>query len=418
MANRREQAKIEIRSGENEYAVRVLAINSVCGICSTGRICTDLAQVLIENGHECRIAYGRENTAEKYQAISYRIGSNADVRLHAAKSRVFDCAGLGSKRATLRLVKEIRCYKPDVIHLHNLHGYYLNIEILFDFLAEANIPVVWTLHDCWAFTGHCTHFSAVGCEHWREGCFDCTQTRRYPSCFLLDRSSENWERKRNLFTSINNMALVTPSEWLAKLVKESFLRNYPVYAIPNGVDLSAFKPTNGSFREQHGLQDKRIVLGVASVWDTRKGFDDFIGLSRVLDNQTQIVLVGLNKKQLKKLPDNIIGIPKTNDASQLAEIYTTADVFINPSKEETMGMTTVEAMACGTPVIVSNCTAVPETVASNSGIVLDDFSPESLKLCINKIYDLKLNPRTNAEKYEKKRQWMKYLELYESLVEA
>lgn len=396
--------------------MKIFMINSVCGIRSTGRICTDLADVLAENGHECIVAYGRESVPEKYKVLSYRIGSDTDVKLHALGARFFDATGFGSKRATRRLVKKIKEFDPDVIHLHNIHGYYVNIEILFEYLKEADKPVIWTLHDCWAFTGHCTHFSAANCNRWESGCYHCPQKCRYPASILLDRSRENWLKKRALFTGVKNMTLVTPSEWLAGLVKESFLKDYPVKVIHNGLDLSAFKPTCGNFREKYNLQDKKMILGVASVWDERKGFDDFVKLADLIDDQTRIVLVGVNKKQMKSLPSNIIGIERTNNTKELAEIYTAADVFVNPSREETMGLTTVEAMACGTPVVVSDLTAVPEVVCEYGGIVVNKLTPEIVKKAVDAVLDETWQPTRNACFYEKEKKYSDYLRLYNEKV--
>lgn len=390
-------------------------INSVCGIRSTGRICTDLAETLIDNGHQCEIAYGRETVPEKYSDISYRIGSECGVRMHALASRIFDCSGFCSKKPTEKLICEIERFKPDVIHLHNLHGYYLNIETLFEYLASTDIPVVWTLHDCWAFTGHCAYFAAAKCERWRDGCHNCPQKSTYPASVVLDRSKYNYERKKHLFTSVSNMTLVTPSDWLAGLVRDSYLAKYPVRVIRNGIDLSVFKPTANDFREKHEIGDKKMILGVASVWSERKGLNDFIALSKLVDKQTCIVLVGVNKKQQGMLPENIIGIERTNNVRELAEIYTAADVFVNPSKEETMGLTTVEAMACGTPVVVSNLTAVPEVVTDLGGVVVDGLTACSISGAVAKVLSSKFDPISNAQMFDKKAKYAQFLEFYESV---
>lgn len=392
--------------------MKVFMINSVCGIRSTGRICTDLAETLIDNGHQCEIAYGRETVPEKYSDISYRIGSECGVMMHALASRIFDCSGFCSKKPTEKLICEIDRFKPDVIHLHNLHGYYLDIETLFEYLASTDIPVVWTLHDCWAFTGHCAHFAAAKCERWRDGCHNCPQKSTYPASVVLDRSKYNYERKKRFFTSVSNMTLVTPSDWLAGLVRDSYLAKYPVRVIRNGIDLSVFKPTASDFREKHGIGDKKMILGVASVWSERKGLNDFIALSELVDKQTCIVLVGVNKKQQGMLPKNIIGIERTNNVRELAEIYTAADVFVNPSKEETMGLTTVEAMACGTPVVVSNLTAVPEVVTDLGGVVVDGLTVESTRDAVYFVLGRAWQPVKSAELYEKKQKYLEYLELY------
>lgn len=393
--------------------MKVLMINSVCGIRSTGRICTDLAEVLEQNGHECKIAYGRETVPEKYQKYAVRIGSDFDVKFHALQSRIFDNTGFGSKKVTERFIEWVREYNPDVIHLHNLHGYYINIEVLFNYLAEADKPVVWTLHDCWSFTGHCSHFSYVNCDKWKKGCDNCIQKKCYPTSCILDRSCKNWLNKKDLFTKVKKMTLVTPSKWLAGLVKESYMGKYPVEVIPNGIDLNVFKPSPSDFREKFGLVCKKIILGVASAWNHKKGLDDFIALSKELNDDYKIVLVGLTDKQKKSIPDNILVITRTNDVKTLAEIYTAADVFLNPSREETMGLTTVEAMACGTPVVVSNYTAVPEVVDDCCGVICPNLEMKIIKKCIEKVLQGNFHPVKQAANYEKKAQYT----LYSSLIE-
>lgn len=388
--------------------MKVFEINSVCGIRSTGRICTDIADVLSEGGHQCRIAYGRENVPEKYKDISYRIGSNNDVRMHALISRLFDCAGNRSRKSTEKLVEEIKRYDPDVIHLHNLHGYYLNIEVLFKFLSEANIPVVWTLHDCWAFTGHCSHFSFVGCDRWKTGCYNCPQKNNYPKSLLCDASDKNWKHKKNIFCSVKNMTIVTPSQWLADIVKESFLKEYPIRVIHNGIDLSAFKPTYGDFKERYGIGERKMILGVASVWDERKGFDDFFRLSQMLDENYVIVLVGVTARQRMALPKNVIGIERTNNVKELAEIYTAADVFFNPTYEDNYPTVNLEAQACGTPVVTYRTGGSPEGISLN-GIVSQKGLNEFIKL----LTDFETIPVGAA--VDKNVQYENYLKLYDCL---
>lgn len=395
--------------------MKVLQINSVCGIRSTGRICTDLADVLGQIGHECKIAYGREAVPEKYQKYAVRIGNDFDVNLHALQSRIFDNAGLGSRHATEKFIEWVKEYDPDVIHLHNIHGYYINIEVLFNYLAKADKPVVWTLHDCWAFTGHCAHYSYEQCDRWKLGCHNCPQKKTYPSSFLLEASRKNWLKKRDLFTSVKKMKLVTPSKWLASQVEQSFLSKYPVMAIPNGIDLDVFKPTPSDFREKNGLVGKKIILGVASAWGPKKGLFDFVELSKQLDDDYKIVLVGLTEQQKKELPSNILKITRTNNVHELAEIYTAADVFLNPSREETMGLTTVEAMACGTPVVVSNCTAVPEVVNSKCGIILETVSVEYIRDAVDKAILMAKPSIENVCEFEKNRRYAEYTKMYESV---
>ena len=331
--------------------MKVLMINSVCGIRSTGRICTDLADALTAQGHEVKIAYGRETVPEKSRKYAVRIGSNTDNKLHGLRSRLFDDTGFGSKRATKRFIEWVKSYDPDVVHLHNIHGYYINIELLFRYLAEAEKPVIWTLHDCWSFTGHCAYFDYAECDRWKTGCHNCPQKKEYPSSMLADRSKKNWEEKKKLFTAVKDMVFVTPSEWLAEILGQSYFGKYPVKVINNDIDLSVFRPTEGDFREKNGLTGKKMLLGVASVWDRRKGLKDYIKLSEKLDDNYRIVLVGLSEEQIKQLPENVIGISRTNNTKELAEIYTAADYFLNLTYEDNYPTVNLEAQACGTPVI-------------------------------------------------------------------
>ncbi len=331
--------------------MKVLMINSVCGIRSTGRICTDIAEVLEKSGHECKIAYGREVVPEKYKKYAVRIGSNMGVKLHAGLSRIFDSAGFHSKHATKKFIKWVKQYNPDIIHLHNLHGYYLHLGILFKYLKSINKPIVWTLHDCWPFTGHCAYFDFVRCDKWEKQCVRCIRKRDYPSSLIFDKSKRNYRKKKKLMGDLKNLQIITPSQWLANLVKRSFLKEYDVKVIPNGIDLSVFKPTESDFRIKYGLGNKRVVLGVAGVWDERKGLADFLGLSKLLTDDYKIVLVGLTRRQINSLPTNVLGIEKTNNVRELAEIYSTADVLLNPTYEDNYPTTNLEAQACGTPVI-------------------------------------------------------------------
>lgn len=348
--------------------MKVLQINSVCGFGSTGRIIMELYSALEEQGHDCLVAYGRKSAPGKVNTI--RIGSNLSVSIHALLSRVTDKQGFYSTRSTKRLIEQIKKYDPDIIHLHNLHGYYTNLRELFTYLNDSNKPIFWTLHDCWAFTGHCTYFDFIGCDKWKTGCYDCQQKRAYPASFLLDNSKWNYKQKKSLFTAIKNMTFITPSKWLADLTKQSFLKEYPVTVINNGIDLNIFRPTLGDFREKNHIEDKCILLGVASIWEPRKGLNYFTELFELLDDTYQIVIVGVTEKQKSQLPPGIIGISRTSNANELAEIYTAADIFVNPTLEETFGLVNVEALACGTQVVTFNSGGSPECIDESCGLVV------------------------------------------------
>lgn len=396
--------------------MKVLQINSVCGIKSSGRICTDIASFLEENGHTCQIAYGREECPEPLSRFSYKFTNEFDVRVNALLARVFDNAGFGTKRATKKLIKWIDKYNPDIIHLHNIHGYYINIEVLFTYLKDKDIPVVWTLHDCWPFTGHCAYFDFVGCNKWTDGCHNCPQKKEYPASYLRDKSKFNYFKKKKLFSSLDKLTLLTPSSWLSECVKNSFLKKYPVKVFNNGVDTTFFKPTISDFKQKHGINDKIMLLGVASVWDRRKGLDDFVELSKKLDDKYKIVLVGLNKEQMASVPQNIITIPRVLEAAEIAEIYSAADIYLNLSVEETMGLTTVESLACGTSVIVYDRTAVPEFVDNSCGAIVKARDIDAL---VHQIETINIDSSIcvkAASKFEIRNRYSQLLSLYEELI--
>lgn len=390
--------------------LKILQINCVCGYGSTGNITLDLYRELERAGNQCCIAYGRGSAPKNVR--SYRIGSNMDVYIHAGISRITDRHGFYSRRATKKFVKWMQQYEPDVIHLHNLHGYFINIKLLFLALKEMRKPVIWTLHDCWTFTGHCAHYSAIRCERWKEGCEYCPQLNKYPASWFLDASRKNYCDKRRLFTKLEKMVIVTPSKWLANQIAESYLKEYPVEVIYNGVDMEIFRPRKSNFREKFHLQGKKIILGVANVWNEGKGLSIFIELAEKLDDAYKIVLVGMTKKQINKLSSDILAIERTADRHELAEIYTAADLYLNPSEGETFGLTTVEALACGTKVLVNNSTALPEIVGYKNEMILDDRNIIKSITCAIDNNISQSDNRALAEKYEKYRQIQQYMKLY------
>ena len=363
--------------------MKYLFINVVAGYGSTGRLAADKCRELMAQGHTCVLAYGREK-ANCDDLTTVRIGSDREVQLHAVESRLLDNSGFGSRAATRRFLSWVREYDPDVIWLHNIHGYYIHIGLLFDYLRGCGKKIFWTLHDCWSFTGHCAYFDFAGCDKWKTGCHHCPQKNTYPQSLLLDNSRRNYERKKLLFTGIPDLTLTVPSHWLESRVKQSFLGEYPVQVDYNKIDRTVFKPTPGDFREKYGLEKKTILLGVASVWEERKGLKDFLALSSMLDDRYRIVLIGLSEEQRKNLPQNILGLPRTNSLEELAQAYTAADLFVNPSVEETFGMTAMEARCCGTEAIVYKDTACEEIVNQFGGIAVDRGA-ENLLAAIEKL---------------------------------
>ncbi len=394
--------------------MKVFQINSTCGFGSTGRIAVDILRELEKNGDEGIIAYGRNSAPENVN--SYRIGSDLDVKIHGVLSRITDRQGFYGTSATKKLIQKIKEYNPDIIHLHNIHGYYLNVAVLLNFLKEYNKPIVWTLHDCWAFTGHCAHFSYEKCDKWRTECYACPLKKEYPTSLVMDNSRKNFVDKKKYITALKDLNIVTPSNWLAGVTRESFMGKYPVTVIYNGVDLNEFKPIESDFRKKNHLEDKQIILGVANVWTEKKGLTDFYRLNERLKENQVIVLVGLSDNQIATLPKGIIGIKRTDSIKELAEIYSTADVFVNPSKEETMGLTTAEALACGTHAVVYDETAVPEVVDSQCGIVVKTGDVDALYNAINNVDFPKEACIERAKDFERNKQYGKYYELYKNIL--
>ncbi|MBL5982266.1 glycosyl transferase [Petrotoga sp. 8T1HF07.NaAc.6.1] len=397
--------------------MKALQINTVCGTGSTGRIASDIHKMLIEQGHESVVAYGRGTAYNCDNTI--KIGNNLDFYIHALKTRILDEHGFGSKNATRKFIERVKNYNPDIIHLHNVHGYYINIDLLFNFLKEYNKPIIWTLHSCWAFTGHCSHFDYANCYKWETHCQKCPQKTSFPKSIFIDNSYNNFEKKKKLFTGLDKLTLVTPSEWLAKLVKRSFLKDYTVKVINNGIDLSVFKPSPSNFRKRYNLENKFIILGVANKWEKRKGFEYFIELSKLIEPDETIVMVGLSKSALKQLPKNIIGITRTNNVQELAEIYTSADVFFNPTLEDNFPTTNLEALACGTPVITFNTGGSIETIDDTTGFIVEKGDLEQAIKTIRKIktegkekYSESCIKRANKY-YNKNNKFQEYIELYE-----
>ena len=368
--------------------MKYLFINSIAGVGSTGRIAAEKCRELMREGHDCCIAYGREK-ANCDDVPTYQIGTGLDFRLHGVLNRLTDRHGCYSRRATAAFLQWVREYDPDVIWLHNVHGYYLNLTLLFSYLRTCGKAIYWTLHDCWAFTGHCAYFDYVGCDRWKTGCHHCPQKKAYPASLLADGSRKNYEMKKTIFTGIPNLTLIVPSHWLAGRVKQSFLKDYPVEVCYNTVDREIFRPRPSNFREKHGLEGKKILLGVANVWEPRKGLRDFLALAPMLDDRFRIVLVGLSPEQLKTLPEGILGLPRTKNAVELAQIYTAADVYLNPSVEETFGMTALEAQYCGTKSVVYEDTACEEVALKFGGMVCKR-GPEHLYDAVKKLIDEEL----------------------------
>lgn len=404
----------------------ILQINTYDGG-STGSIARNINNIAEQKGWSAYLYYGRdsyhksmaENTRIMGRGLSYKIR----VLFHVFITRVFDKHGCGSCQDTKCLITEVERIKPDIIHLHNIHGYYLNYKVLFKYLRKSGVPVVWTLHDCWSMTGHCTHFEHVMCDRWKTGCYDCPEKKSYPASLFLDRSKKNYIEKQESFTSVENVTIVPVSNWLGNIVKESFLKDYEVNVINNGIDIQKFQPIQSDIREKFSISEKKIILGVASPWGRRKGLEDFFELHRhISGDEYQIVLIGLSEDQIKQLPKGIIGLTRTESVEELAQWYSAADVFVNPTYEDTYPTTNLEAISCGTPVATYRTGGSPESITSSTGRVVDKgdiagFAKAIESLCRADRDETRRVCREYAVAHFDKREcFEKYIELYERIL--
>lgn len=393
--------------------MKVVQINATCGIGSTGKICVGISQILTAADIENYILCSRNN--------GYPLGiactGSRYIKIQALKSRLLGNYGFNSKKATQKMIAELERIRPDIVNLHNIHGHDCDLEMLFSWFRRNRTKLIWTFHDCWAFTAYCPHFTMAKCNKWTTGCTQCVQRRRY-SCFF-DRSRTLFEKKKGLFTGLD-MTIVTPSQWLADLVKQSFLKEYPVSVIHNGIHLDVFQPVSGSFREKYGLGNKKVVLGVSFGWDSRKGLDVFIDLAKRLPANYQIVLVGTDANVDKLLSDNILSIHRTQNQQELAEIYTAADVFVNPTREDNYPTVNMEALACGTPVLTFQTGGSPEMLDESCGSVVacedvDTLETEILRICTDMPY-MKTSCLSKAREFDQTERFKEYLTLYERVI--
>lgn len=401
--------------------MKLLQINTTVNSGSTGRIAEDIGRVAISHGHESYIAFGRGNRPSSSEKI--RIGTSFDVYRHVLKTRLFDRHGFGSTQASRVFIEKIKKINPDIIHLHNIHGYYLNVGVLFGYLKQAGKPVVWTFHDCWPFTGHCSHFERVNCDKWINQCFSCPLTKAYPASLGYDNSRKNYLDKKAIFSGLENLHIVTPSHWLAGHVKNSFLKNYNLHVVNNGIDVNSFVQTNPEqIRQKYNIPNHNIILGVAGTWKKKKALVDFVELSKMLSDKDRIVLVGLSREQIAKLPSGIRAIEHTESISELAALYSAADVFVNPTYSDNFPTTNIEALACGTPVVTYNTGGSPEAVDEHTGAVVEKGDIKGLAEAIKAITDKGKSHyaplcRDRAVRlYNKDDRFAEYLKIYETIV--
>ncbi len=387
---------------------------------STGKIMLQIAEKARENGFVA-YTYSTNAPGKKYRKLPpkpqghHYYGTYLESSIHYVLASVFGRNGTYSRFATARLLWKLEKYKPSILHLHNLHNYCINLPMLFRFIKKYDIRVIWTLHDCWAFTGHCPYYDIVECDKWQTGCEKCPQYRNYPE-ERKDTSRAMYEKKRAWFTGVNAMTLVTPSKWLAGEVKRSFLKNYPVEVVYNGIDLSVFQPRKSDFRQKYGIKDEFVLLGVAFAWGKRKGLDVFIELAKRLNGRFKIVLVGTDKHVDAQLPDNVISIHRTQNQTELAEIYTACDLFVNPTREEVFGLVNVEALACGTPVVTFQTGGSPECIDERCGVVVAKNDIDGMVAQIERIERERLMKAEDciarAHAFDMEEKFEEYIKLY------
>lgn len=396
----------------------LVQINTTLNSGSTGRIAEQISLMAEHRGWDCYIAHGGRYV-NKSHFKSIQISSKVDNIIHAFEGEYLGRHGLGSTLSTKKFLRRIDEIKPDIVHLHNLHGYYVNIEMLLSYLAEKNTPVVWTLHDCWSFTGHCTHFENYGCYKWKTQCEKCPLLMTQYKSRLFDRSKKNYLIKKRLYSSMENLTLVPVSYWLGNLLPESILGNHSIRVIRNGIDLSLFKPTENDVKSKFNISsEKKLILGVVA--SGFKGKKEFIELSK--NPCYQVVVVGVNREWMNGVPNNMICVERTNSQKELAEYYSAADIFVNPTYDDTFPTTNLEAQACGTPVVTYRAGGSPETIDENTGIAVERGDITAMKNAIEKVLINGRNQyvkdcRKRAEKYfNKEERFMDYIILYDELV--
>lgn len=401
----------------------ILHINAVANYGSTGKIMENIGLLAQKRGWTSYIAHGGRYS-QPSKLNSFCISSVTQNRLAVLHTLLTDRHGFALKHTTKRFIRWVDTINPDIVHLHNIHSYYINVELLFEYLRMRNIPIVWTLHDCWAFTGHCSHFIMVNCNKWETGCYECPLKHAFPRTLLLDRSSKNFYDKKHIFTSVSNMKIITVSEWLSNMVKKSFLSKYSVDVINNGIDTKIFKPTDATdLKLRYGLNDKFILIAVSTCWCKSKGLDDYLELRKRLNKDYEIILIGMTSKQIMQYKSSgIICIAKTQSQYELAQWYSLANIVMNLSYAETFGLPVVEGFACGTPAIVYDDTALPELVTPETGISVTTGNLDEVIKAIDTIRGNKKSLYSEAcirrvrERYDKENNYNKYINLYDTMI--
>ena len=398
--------------------MKVLFIHSQCENGGISRIVFSICDLLKTQGSDGRFVFSRGFIPEDKQDICCMFGNKYEVAWHMLMSRLFDSHCLHSKGATKELISYIEQYNPDIIHLNNIHGYYLNIEIFFTYLKRKRIPVVWTMHDCWAVTGHCSHFEYYDCNRWMDGCSKCKHKDVYPTSWLFCKAERNYQRKQELFTGLDKLHIVVPSNWLFKIIGKSFLKEFPCKVINNGINLKAFRERGIIPKFDVNLNGKEIILAVASVWTKRKGYKDIIQLSQIIDsNKYAIVVIGVTQSQKEELSNyGIYSVLHTKNVEELADWYSYARVFVNPTYEDTFPTVNIESLACGTPVITYNTGGSPEMLTSQCGCIIEKGNVKQLYEAIKSMVKNPVECRNIAENYDSDMKFKEYLSLYHELI--
>lgn len=396
--------------------MKVLIVNLRIGTGSVGRIVSDLYYGCVGAGIECKLAYARGDIGDIPRVDTYRICSENEVRIHAGLTRLFGNTAFYFAKTTEKFCQWIKEYDPDIIHLHGVYGYYLNMQTLFDYLSKSRAVVISTLHSCWDFTGHCCYFDFVGCDQWKIGCKRCSQKKSYPASSFLDNTARNYQRKKSAYDNLRKCIIVTPSKWLADLAKDSFLRDKEIKVINNGVDLESFKPYEEKSKILSGI-DKPIILCVASIWDRRKGWNDVVELSHMISDNLQLVVVGVKEKQKKELDKRTISIERTDSKEKLAELYSSSTILFNPTYEDNYPTVNLEATACHTPVVTYQTGGSPEIFGyGNWGAVIEKGNFDELLSYTQRVFDGKVVcDFGETEKLSNLHMVNNYLALYKSL---
>ena len=402
--------------------MRVVQINTTCHTGSTGKICVSISEILSNIDVENYIIYTERKSDFVY---GIKCGNYVNKKMQALKSLIFGNYGFNSKKTTKQIIKQIEKIKPNIVHIHNIHGYFLNYKILFDYLSKAGIPVIWTVHDCWLYTGHCYYYSFTQCDKWRMTCNNCPQRLAFPTSFFIDRSKQNFFDKQAAFCSMpkDKLTIVPVSKWIRGEMQQSFLKDYNYQVIHNGIDTDTFNIYDTeAVKAKYNLTGKHIILGVASIWSEEKGLNDFVRMAPLLHDEEVIVLVGIKEEEKRLLPNNIVPIARTENIRQLAELYAAADAFVNPTWQDNYPTVNMEAIACGTPVVTYRTGGSIETITPDTGIIVEQGNVQGLLNAARSIrakgkeyYQPKCRGYALAY-FKKEERYTEYLELYNKVV--